>query len=56
MHASQAWEVLNDRNRSGRLPMGEFYDLLLRAGFQRDEAQRLANQRGWERLNAGEML
>lgn len=48
----RAWEQLNSPE-SGALSTSNFYDLLLEAGCPRDEAQQLANQRGWDRLQAG---
>ncbi len=36
--------------------MGEFYDLLLEAGYSADAARRAANERGWERLSAGVVM
>ena len=52
----QAWELLNNPDYSGRLTMDEFHRLLLRAGWNRVAAQKAANQRGWERLSAGEVM
>ncbi len=52
----QAWERLNDPSYCGRLTMLEFHDLLLRAGYSEDAAQRAANKRGWDRLQAGVMM
>lgn len=49
----QAWERLNDPEYSGRLNMVEFYDLLIAAGYTADVAQKIANERGWKRLQAG---
>lgn len=49
----QAWENLNDPEYSGRLNMGEFYELLITAGYSEEAAQKAANKRGWERLEAG---
>lgn len=49
----QAWERLNDYNYSGQLTMGEFEDLLLKAGYHPDVAHRAALKRGWDRLEAG---
>ena len=49
----QAWERLNDPEYCGGLTMGQFYDLLIAAGYQEDVAQKAASQRGWERLSAG---
>lgn len=49
----QAWERLQDREYSGRLSMAAFYDLLVEAGYSEQTAQKAANQRGWERLQAG---
>lgn len=36
--------------------MGEFYDLLKRAGYSEESAQKAASQRGWERLSAGVVM
>lgn len=52
----QAWERLNDPEYSGRLTMLEFYELLIKAGYTEEVAQRAASQRGWERLQAGVMM
>jgi hypothetical protein len=49
----QAWERLNNPEYSGKLTMGEFYDLLLKAGYSEEVAQRAASKRGWDRLEAG---
>lgn len=53
MKKVQAWERLNDYEYSGQLKMGEFYDLLIEAGYSPEAAQRAANKRGWARLDAG---
>lgn len=49
----QAWELLNDKEYSGRLNMSQFYKLLLQAGYDNESAQKAANKRGWIRLSAG---
>ena len=49
----RAWELLNDPAYCGQLKMGDFYDLMLRAGYSDEVAQDSARQRGWERLSAG---
>jgi hypothetical protein len=49
----QAWERLNDPEYSGKLKMTEFYELLIKAGYDESTAQKAANQRGWDRLQAG---
>ena len=49
----QAWEQLNNPEYCGKLNMVEFYNLLLRAGYSEVAAQKAANQRGWDRLDAG---
>lgn len=54
MHSCQAWEMLNDPERSCRLGMDEFRDLLIRAGYSVKAADAAARQRGWDRLAAGE--
>lgn len=48
----QAWERLNSPEYCGSLTMGQFYDLLIAAGYSEDAAQKAASQRGWERLVA----
>ena len=53
MSKVQAWERLNDPEYCGKLTMGEFYALLLAAGYSEDTAQRAANRHGWNRLGAG---
>ncbi len=52
----QAWEKLNNPEYCGRLTMGEFHTLLIEAGYNEEVAQKAANQRGWERLNAGVVM
>lgn len=52
MRRVQAWERLNDVNYCAHLTMGELYDLMLRAGYPVEEAQKAASQRGLERLDA----
>ena len=52
----QAWERINDPDYCGRLTMEQFYNLLIEAGYSEDAAQDAASKRGWERLNAGEMM
>ncbi len=51
--ATQAWELLNNPEYSSKLRMVDFYELMVRAGYTRVEAQKAANVRGWERLKAG---
>lgn len=53
MRRTQAWEQLNNPEYSGRLSMGEFYDLLVRAGYSKMVARKAANKRGYDRLEAG---
>jgi hypothetical protein len=52
----QAWERLQDPQYCGNLTMGEFEDLLLRAGYQAEVAHKIAMQRGLERLSAGVVM
>ncbi len=56
MNRSKAWDLLENPEYCGRLRMVDFYQLLLRAGWPAKEAQVLANQRGSERLDAGEEM
>lgn len=56
MAGVQAWELLNDPDYCGRLTMGEFHRLLLRAGYPEATAAEASRQRGWDRLNAGEVM
>lgn len=49
---TQAWERLSDPEYAGKLGMGEFKELLLKAGYSEDVAQGAAKQRGWDRLCA----
>ncbi len=56
MYKVQAWERLNDPGYCGKLSMGEFYELLIKAGYSESAAQKAASQRGWERLQAGVTL
>jgi hypothetical protein len=53
MRKTQAWERLNDAEYCGGLNMGEFYDLLLEAGYSEEAAQQAANERSNRRLAAG---
>lgn len=53
MRAVQAWERLNDPEYAGRLDMEQMYELVLRAGYGEEEARKAAQQRGWDRLQAG---
>lgn len=53
MSKVQAWEQLHNPEYSGQLTMGEFYDLLIRAGCSDEVAQKAASKRGWNRLSAG---
>lgn len=53
MERVQAWERLNDPEYAGRLTMGEFYDLLIAAGYSERAARKAANKRGLDRLEAG---
>ncbi len=52
----QAWEQLNDPTYAGQLKMGDYLDLLIRAGYTRSAAQKVANKRGWDRLQAGVVM
>lgn len=52
----QAWEQLHDTEYSGNLSMAAFYDLMIRAGYSEESAQKAANKRGYERLQAGVMM
>lgn len=56
MKRVRAWERLHDPEYGGRLGMVEFYELLLEAGYTEGAAQRAANKRGWDRLQAGVMM
>ena len=52
----QAWEHLNDPEYNRHLSMGELKELMLTTGYSEEEAQRVASQRGWERLTEGMTL
>lgn len=52
----QAWERLNDKEYSGQLDMVSFYNLLIEAGYSRGVAQKAANTRGYQRLQAGHKM
>lgn len=56
MQQVQAWELLNTPDYCGGLSMGDFHDLLVRAGYGADAAHKAAMQRGWERLSAGAVM
>ncbi len=53
MQKVQAWERLQDHEYCSRLNMEGFYNLLITAGYSEDAAQKAANERGWQRLEAG---
>ena len=53
MQTTQAWELLHNPTHCSKLRMGELYELMLRAGYSEESAQRAANQRGNDRLDAG---
>ena len=48
-----AWEHLHDPHYCSGLDTIELYNLMLRAGYDREVAQEAANKRGWERLDKG---
>ncbi len=52
----KAHELLEDPSYCGRLTMGEFRKLLLRAGYSVKVANEAAKERGWNRLVAGEVM
>jgi hypothetical protein len=56
MDSVQAWEMINDPERSGKLTMDGFYRLLRRAGYTEQVAHEAAKQRAWDRLSAGEVM
>lgn len=56
MHATQAWERLQDPDYTSRLSMDGFHLLLRRAGYSEEVAHRAAMEHGHARLNAGETL
>lgn len=56
MDRVRAWEQLHDGEYLAKLRMQEFYDLLIRAGYNRDLAQQAASEHGWTRLAAGEVM
>lgn len=56
MDRVRAQELLDDPSYVSTLTTPGFLDLLLRAGYQPDEARRTTNERGWRRLAAGELL
>ncbi len=53
MRKVRAYEQLQDRAYCGTLDMEGFYHLLLEAGYSEKDSQRAANERGWQRLQAG---
>jgi hypothetical protein len=56
MRKTQAWEMLNNPEYAGQLTTNGTYELMLEAGYSEAEAQRAASQRGWDRLNAGQVM
>lgn len=56
MHATQAWETLNDPDTCARMTMGDLYAVLRRAGYSEDESHRAAMRHGWDRLSAGKLM
>lgn len=49
----KAQELLEDPDYIVKLTMGGMYSLLLRAGYPKEEAHKVAMQHGWNRLDAG---
>lgn len=49
----QAWERLNNPEYCGQLNMRQLHDLLIEAGYPKDVTEKIALQRGWDRLDAG---
>lgn len=56
MGGVRAWELLHDPEYAARLQTSDFYDLLIRAGYSQEVAQKAALEHGWERLTAGEVM
>lgn len=52
----EALEQLGDYSYSGRLDADGLYKLLRRAGYSDDVSQKVASQRGWDRLIRGEKV
>lgn len=53
MSRTQAWEELHDRNTASQMNTVDFYNLMIRAGYSEEVAQKAANERGLNRLKAG---
>ena len=54
MERIKAQESLEDSKYCGGLDQGAFENLLVRAGFGREEAHKAALKHGWQRMDAGE--
>ena len=55
MDRVKALELIERPEYCGGLTMDGLYKLMLRAGFDKEDAHEASLQRGGERLNAGEM-
>lgn len=56
MDRIKAMDSLEDHQYCWKLTQESFEDLLIRAGFDRKDAHKMALNHGWNRLNAGEMV
>lgn len=56
MSRVQAWELLNNPQYCSQLTMGEFHQLLIRAGHSEKDASQAAKKHGWNRLADNEIM
>lgn len=52
----RAWERLHDPKYCVDLSMAEVYELMVEAGYSEAAARAAANERGHQRLNAGQEM
>lgn len=53
MNCLKAMDKLADPEYGGNLNASQFYDLMIEAGYSKQVAQKAANQRGNNRMDAG---
>jgi hypothetical protein len=50
LERANCWRMVNDPELGGKLNMEGIFDLMLAAGYTREEANRAASRRGWDRM------
>jgi hypothetical protein len=56
MHETMAWELLNDHEYCSQLPMVDFEDLMVQAGYKYEVVHKVAMERGWNRMCSGSQV